>query len=200
MGYTKPHDLFAAIGRNTVSAAQIAAAVYSLENPAEKPLQAKPSKRIRQSKNPDEISVRGVGSLLTQISRCCKPVPYDPIVGYITRGKGVSVHRSDCANILKLREVDRERLIEVEWGSERNNAYPVDLLVLAFDRPGLLHDISQVMLDQNLNVLAVNTRTDPQEQTASMSLTVELYNVEQLTLVMDKLRQLPNVLQIERRN
>ena len=127
-------------------------------------------------------------------------MPYDPIVGYITRGKGVSVHRSDCANILKLKESDRERLIEVEWGDERNNTYPVDLQILAYDRQGLLRDISQVMADQNLNVIAVNTQSDADDQTARMALTVELYDVEQLSRTMDKLRQLPNVLQVERRN
>ena len=90
--------------------------------------------------------------------------------------------------------------IEVERGDERNNTYPVDLQILAYDRQGLLRDISQVMADQNLNVIAVNTQSDADDQTARMALTVELYDVEQLSRTMDKLRQLPNVLQVERRN
>jgi len=200
MGFEKQTELFAAIGRNVVTTAQIAGAIYALEAPREKSLQTRAPKRKSPTSNGDEISVRGVGSLLTQISRCCKPVPYDPIVGYITRGKGVSVHRSDCANILKLKESDRERLIEVEWGDERKNTYPVDLQILAHDRQGLLRDISQVMADQNLNVIAVNTQSDADDQTARMALTVELYDVEQLSRTMDKLRQLRNVLQVERRN
>ncbi len=200
MGFAKQAELFSAIGRNVVSPAQIDAAVHALEVPPEKSLQPQAPKRAASGTNGDEISVRGVGSLLTQISRCCKPVPYDPIVGYITRGKGVSVHRCDCANILKLKECDRERLIEVEWGDERNSTYPVDLQILAYDRQGLLRDISQVMADQNLNVIAVNTQSSTDDQTAHMALTVELFDVEQLSRTMDKLRQLPNVLQVERRN
>ena len=200
LGYDKQTDLFAAIGRNTVNTAQIAAAVYSLVTPVEKALPVKSSRRSKPATKSDDVSVRGVGSLLTQISRCCRPVPYDPIIGYITRGKGVSVHRRDCSNILKLREEDRERLIEVEWGDDSGNTYPVDLMIVAHDRHGLLRDISQVMADQHLNVIAVNTQSNAEDQTAHMSLTVELQDVEQLTRTMDKLRQLPNVLQIQRRN
>ena len=200
LGYDKQQEMYAAIGRNTVTTAQIDAAIYNLEFPEKSlpPMQA--PRRSRAQDNNDEISVRGVGSLLTQISKCCKPVPYDPIVGYITRGKGVSVHRFDCANILKLREEDRERLIEVEWGSERKNVYPVDLQILAYDRQGLLHDVSRVMKDLDLNVIAVNTSSDNRDQTARMQLTVEFPDVQMLTRVMDRLRQLHNVLEVERRN
>ncbi|MEM7294924.1 MAG: ACT domain-containing protein, partial [Pseudomonadota bacterium] len=198
LGYDKLEELLAAIGRAAISVAQIDAAVYALEVPTP---QAKPPTRARRrntKENNDEISVRGVGSLLTQISRCCKPVPYDPIIGYITKGKGVSVHRRDCANILKLKDSDRVRLIEVDWGSEHSGAYPVDLKIVAYDRQGLLRDISQIMADQDINVLAVNTISNQKEQTAHMALTVELYDVDQLALTLEKLRQLPNVLQVER--
>lgn len=200
--YERADELYAAIGRNNVSLAQIAAAVHALQPPAPHEtgieLRQRPS-RARKG-NSDEISVRGVGSLLTQISRCCKPVPYDPIVGYITRGKGVSVHRVDCTNILKLKESDRERLIEVEWGDEHQNAYPVDLRIVAYDRQGLLRDVSQTMLDQDLNITAVETRSNPKDQTATMSLTVELYDVDQLSRTLEMVRQLPNILSVERCN
>ncbi len=203
LNFEKQSELFAAIGRNLISTAQVDAAVYALETPhpeqALLPVRRTKRSSVGSSGSTEGISVRGVGSLLTQISRCCKPVPYDPIVGYITRGKGVSVHRRDCANILNLSEGDQLRMIEVEWGDERTQAYPVDLQVIAYDRPALLRDISQIMADQNLNVTAVNTQSDADEQTACMNLTVELSDVEQLSRTMDKLRQLSNVLQVERR-
>ena len=110
------------------------------------------------------------------------------------------MHRCDCTNILNLADDDRERLIEVEWGGEHKQAYPVNLRIVAYDRQGLLRDISQVMTDQNLNVTVVNTNTDADEQIACMNLTIELFDVEQLARTMDKLRQLPNVLEVERQN
>ena len=201
LGYEKQLGLFAAIGRNLVTSVQVATAVYALEEPADKEVPLMRSgKRSKDGDQGDAISVRGVGSLLTQIARCCKPIPYDSIVGYITRGKGVSVHRCDCANILNLADGDCERLIEVEWGGEHKQAYSVNLRLVAYDRQGLLRDVSQVMADQDLNVTTVNTRTDIDEQIACMDLTVELFDVEQLARTMDKLRQLPNVLEVERQN
>ncbi len=199
LGHERGSELFAAIGRNDVNSAQIAAAIYRLEQPADEVDIAPRRKRTRtHSAGGEQVSVRGVGSLLTSIASCCQPVPYDPVIGFITRGKGVSVHRRDCPNILSLDDERRERLIEVAWGEE-HGAYPVDLRLLAYDRHGLIRDVSQVMVNEDLNVVRLHTETEASEQLVEMRLTVEIASVEQLARTMEKLRQISNVVEVERR-
>lgn len=197
MGFDKPADLFVALGRAEVNAAQIAGALSRLGKAT-----LKVKQRTRQHKpahnRSDSISVRGVGNLMTSVANCCQPVPYDSIVGFITRGKGVSIHRSDCSNMLSLRDEEQERLIEVEWGDESDADYQVEVKLLAFDRQGLLRDVSTVMADQKIDVVAVNTLSNPDDQTAEMQLKVAVNNVEQLSALMDQLRQLRNVQSVSR--
>jgi GTP pyrophosphokinase len=196
--FDKHSELYIAIGKNDVTAAHIASAVQLLERPPEQKL-VRPRPRKPDDKGKGEgISVRGVGNLLTQMAKCCKPVPYDPIVGYITRGKGVTVHRKDCENILALDDENQQRLIEVAWGAEQTENYPVNVRVFAYDRQGLLRDISSVAANEEVNIIAVNTKSDKREQTADMSLTMEIVDIAQLTRVMDKIRQLANVLEVGR--
>jgi GTP pyrophosphokinase len=196
--YERGSDLFAAIGRNDVNSAQIASAVYALERPPEQIPGFRTGKARKGGGTAEQVSVRGVGKLLTTIATCCQPVPYDGIVGYITRGKGVTVHRRDCPNILKMDDERRERLIDVAWGEE-HGSYPVDLRLLAYDRHGLIRDVSAIMANEDLNVTRLNTETDPRDQMVDMRLTIEIESVEQLSRVMDKLRQLSNVMGVERR-
>jgi GTP pyrophosphokinase len=144
-----------------------------------------------------EIHIRGVGNLLTQIARCCRPVPGDPIVGFITRGKGVSIHRRDCVNILRMPSEKRVRLVEVSWGTEPR-AYPVDVRIEAFDRQGLLRDITGIMANDHINVLSATTRTDRSDQSVTMELTLEVEGSAQLSALMDKLGALPNVTSVRR--
>ena len=197
MGFDKSTDLFVALGRAEINAAQIAGALSRLGKAT---LKVKPrTHRTKQSHSrSDSISVRGVGNLMTQVANCCLPVPYDSIVGFITRGKGVSIHRSDCSNMLSLREEEQERLIEVEWGDETDADYQVEVKLVAYDRQGLLRDVSTVMADQKLDVVAVNTLSNPEDQTAEMQLKVAVNTVEQLSALMDNLRQLRNVLHVSR--
>jgi len=145
-----------------------------------------------------QINVRGVGNLLTVMANCCKPVPGDEIIGFITRGKGVSIHRQDCINIINLNGEDRARLIEVDWGGEETEAYPVSLIINAIDRQGLLGDITVTLSNEKVNVLAVNTLSDKKQQTARMAVTIEIHDLQQLTRVMDKIGQLPNVIEVLR--
>ncbi len=197
MGFDKSADLFVALGRAEVNAAQIAGALSRLGKATLKVKQR--THRAKQSHSrSDSISVRGVGNLMTQVANCCQPVPYDSIVGFITRGKGVSIHRSDCSNILSLRDEEQERLIEVEWGDETDADYQVEVKLLAYDRQGLLRDVSTVMADQKLDVVAVNTLSNPEDQTAEMQIKVAVNTVEQLSALMDQLRQLRNVLSVSR--
>ena len=140
----------------------------------------------------------GVGNLLTTIANCCMPVPHDDITGYITKDRGVSVHRTDCKNILHLKEKEQSRLIEVEWGDTDVQNYPVNLLIEANDRHGLLSDITKTLSDDKVNVIAVNTMSNKKEQTARMAVTIEIRDLQQLTRIMDKVSQLRNVIEVSR--
>jgi GTP pyrophosphokinase len=153
---------------------------------------------LRKKKPAGEINVSGVGNLLTTMANCCKPVPGDEIVGFITQGKGVTIHRKDCSNIINLNDDKRRRLIEVEWGEAEVQTYPVTLLIEALDRQGLLSDITRTLADEKVNVTAVNTLSDKNRQTARMAVTIETRDLQQLNRVMDKISQLPNVTDVVR--
>jgi len=195
--FDKQADLFVAIGRNDVTLAQIAGAIDHLGEPARKQVNINDQAR-QKLQSPDSINVKGVGNLLTSIAVCCQPVPYDAIVGFITRSKGVSIHRADCGNMLNLPEAERERLIEVEWGADSVEKFQVDVRISAFDRVGLLRDVSTVMANNDADVVAVNTLSDSAEQTAEMKISVLVSNMSELTNLMDRIRQLRNVTSVER--
>ncbi len=146
----------------------------------------------------DDVQVEGVGSLLTQIARCCKPVPPEPIIGYITRGRGVTVHRRDCGNVLRLGEDDQERLIDVEWSGAGEGGYRVDVQLRAWDRKRLLHDVSTVLANDRIDISAMNTLTEPRTHTVAMRLTLQVQDLAQLSRILDRLNQLPNVIEARR--
>jgi len=140
------------------------------------------------------VQVRGVGDLLTRLARCCNPVPGDSIIGYITRGKGITVHRRDCPNIKSAS--DSERLIEVEWGGTRE-AYPVNIRIEAFDRPGLLRDIAATMADEGISMSAVQVSTHG-DNTATFLATLQISGIQQLRSVLSKLESVRDVLEVRR--
>ncbi len=195
--FDKQNDLFVAIGRNDVTLAQIAGAVDHISEPAIKLPETTEQQKQRHYSS-DAINVRGVGNLLTNLAVCCQPVPYDAIVGFITKSKGVTVHRADCLNMLNLPELDQERLIEVEWGGDATEKFQVDIHIIAYDRVGLLRDVSTVMANNKADVIAVNTLSDTSEQTAEMKISVLVTNMSELTQLMDRVRQLRNVTSVER--
>jgi GTP pyrophosphokinase len=139
------------------------------------------------------MSVRGTGGLLTMLAQCCHPVPGDSIVGYITRGRGISIHRRDCTNIL--RSDEEERLIEVSWGSAQST-YPVAIKISAYDRGGLLRDIAAVVASEGINMSSVNVSTS--KNLAAFVITLDIYDVAQLSRVLDKIERLPNVIEVRR--
>lgn len=145
-----------------------------------------------------DIQIQGVGNLLTQMAGCCQPLPGDPIVGYITLGRGVSIHRQDCASVLQLAGREPERIIQVSWGPVPVQTYPVDIVIKAYDRSGLLRDVSQLLLNERLNVLAVNTRSNKEDNTASMSITVEIPGLDALARLLGRIAQLPNIIEARR--
>lgn len=191
-------ELYVGLARNEVTSTHLATALYQLDPPIQEDELRTAEPRKPQKQERDSISVRGVGNLMTQMAGCCTPVPYDSIIGYITRGRGVMVHRRDCQNVLNMRDEDQERLIEVDWGEEQQSRYSVSLRVFAYDRQGLLRDISLTMANENVNVTGVHTQSNRIEQTADMRLNIEISDIEQLTRLMQKLRQLPNVIDVGR--
>ncbi|MCF6336389.1 MAG: GTP diphosphokinase [Gammaproteobacteria bacterium] len=194
-------EFFAAVGCGDITSAQIAGRLSALVLPTIRQ-PGKTSLRTRSSsaKNDqlDDVHIMGVGELVTHIARCCKPVPHDQIVGYITRGRGITVHGNDCQNLLRLKREEPERLIDVEWSRGSQQTYVVDIYVRAFDRQGLLRDITEVLSNAQLNVSAVNTLTDPKSNLVNMTLTLDIYDVEQLSQALAKLEQLPNVMEAVR--
>jgi GTP pyrophosphokinase len=199
-------DLLAALGRGDLAVGAVARQLGEphgerRDGPPdnEQSLALTPPRRQRRHSERPEVIVAGVPDLMTQIASCCHPVPYDAIVGFITRGRGVAVHRSSCNNISRLRDDERERLIEVEWADQPDSAaYPVDIIITAADRKGLLRDVSSVLADEDANVIDTETHTDATNDRASMRFTVEVSDIGQLDQVCGKLRQLTDVIEVRR--
>ncbi|OOZ38431.1 GTP diphosphokinase [Solemya pervernicosa gill symbiont] len=194
-------ELLIDIGRSTISTAQISSAIHHLTEPEpndEEAQEALLTKHRREGDKGGDISISGVGNLMTSMARCCKPAPGDDIVGYITRGRGVTIHRTDCTNMLNLKDEDQGRVIEVAWAGWERNTYPVDIQIEAIDRPALLKDITTVLANEHANVLAMNTLTDTKKNSALMKLTIEIADTDQLSRVVGRLSQLPNVLEARR--
>jgi GTP pyrophosphokinase len=122
------------------------------------------------------------------------------VVGFITRGQGITVHRQDCPNALRHHGEHEERLIEVNWGTDTGQAYPVEVEIVAHERSGLLRDITGLLANEKVNVLAVNTQTDKARHVARMSFVLEIANVEMLSRVLALIDQIPNVMDVRRRS
>ena len=187
---SKFEDFLAALGRGDVSVPQLAGALQPWL-PA--PSRTAPRLAKRRRKSTGDVRISGVGDLLTQIAQCCKPLPNDPIVGYITRGRGVSIHRADCRNVLNLAGAEQARLIDVAWSGGAEESYPVEVAVEAYDRKGLLRDVTAVVSNEAVNIVALDSGTDRRTHVVHMRLTVEVRDIEQLSRVLGRLAQLPNV-------
>ena len=152
-------------------------------------------------KSKSGISVKGVTDVSVRFSKCCSPVPGDEIIGFVTRGRGITIHRTDCVNILNLPEIERVRLIEADWqepeegsGSEK---YFAEIVIYANNRNGLLADISKALTEKNIDILSMNTRTNKQG-VATMQTSFEVGSREELNRVIDKIRMIESVVDIER--
>ena len=192
-------EMFAKLGAGDLRTLQVVHAAQRLVEPEKEEdtftFKTRPS---TQNLSDSDVCVEGVGNLMTQMAKCCHPVPGDPIVGYITIGRGVSVHRTDCTNALQLREQEPDRVIEVNWGHKQESTYPVRIVIDAYDRSGLLRDITMVIANEKVNVTDMSTHTNPADNMAKMSFVLEISALETLGRVLAKLNQLPNVLDAHR--
>ena len=197
----KVEDLYAALGRGEITTMQISSALQDqVFVPAHAPAKVSYLRKPRGGETaPGGVQIMGVGDLMSRLAQCCKPLPYDEITGYITRGKGVTVHKNDCPNLLRLRATEKERLVNVAWGQSAKDVYPVDIAIRAFDRQGLLKDISNVLSNERLNVVGVNTRTDKKTHIASMVFSLEVNDINQLSQALVKIEQLPNIMEVARK-
>ena len=132
--------------------------------------------------------------MLTVIAKCCKPVPGDDIVGYVTLNRGVTIHRQDCSEFMQSVFLEPDRAIEVSWGDDTKNRYPVDIELEAYDRTGLLSDITSLLSTIRVNVLNINTHTDRAAGLAYMRLTLEITEVSQLMRILGRLNNTPNII------
>ncbi|KPL16448.1 MAG: (p)ppGpp synthetase, partial [Anaerolineae bacterium SM23_84] len=186
--YQNVDTFLAAVGYGDVSPQQIATKLAEIS--AQPLLFPEP---VLPPRSVVGIQVKGVGDLLSRLAKCCNPVPGDPIIGYITRGTGITVHRPDCPNI---KNKDTERLIEVEWGATRE-AYPVNIRIEAFDRPGLLRDIASVVADEGISMSAAHASTHG-DNTATIRATLQINNIQQLRNVLSRLEGFRDVLEVRR--
>ncbi|HUV51685.1 MAG TPA: bifunctional (p)ppGpp synthetase/guanosine-3',5'-bis(diphosphate) 3'-pyrophosphohydrolase [Dehalococcoidia bacterium] len=185
-------DFLAAIGCGDINPNQIA---LKLTAPEEKPL-TQPTTAPPKVKTTSAVKVLGVGDLLTQIAACCQPVPGDEIIGFITRGRGVTIHRKNCTNILN--EDEKERLVRVEWG-EAGVSFPVNITVEAWDRVGLLRDVSALVSGEDVNIASVSlSNPDRRDGTLSIFLSMDIKNIGQLGRLFGKLEAVPGVINVSR--
>jgi guanosine-3',5'-bis(diphosphate) 3'-pyrophosphohydrolase len=192
LGYSHVDDLLAAIGCGDVHLSKVAAQVVEKDEEAlelTKELEAEPPTELAA----DEVAILGVSGLLTHLGRCCNPAPGDPIVGYITRGRGVTIHRQDCPNVLRIR--DRERMVQVSWGKSRQT-YPVSVRIQAYDRDGLMRDVSTLVTNEGISMSSINLST--KNSLAIFDLVMLITDVTQLSRVLNRLEALPNVLEARR--
>jgi GTP pyrophosphokinase len=201
-GFDKLDEFFAAVSRAELNTRALQQAIQVVAKPGEAaaPAPADEAVPLRASKSAGAgsgILIVGVDRLLTGLARCCKAAPPDPIVGFVTRGKGISIHRRNCSNVARMQERHPERLITAEWGTPRDEVFPVDVVVEAMDRQALLRDISEVFSREKINVTAGKTLT--RNLQAKMSFTLEVRSLEQLKHALGLVQDVPGVLSTARR-
>ena len=197
--FDREETFLAAVGRGEITVVQIASYLEELDNAAHQSRDI-----ITPTKSTDalsgEVQILGIDNLLTQMAGCCKPVLGDDIIGYITRGRGVTIHRKNCQSITVLEGEEKARLVTVSWNMNPAATFAVDIFIRAEDRRGLLQDISHVLTVEHVNVVASQTSTQAKGQTADLNLTLAVKGISQLSVILDKISQLPSVLDVYRKS
>ncbi|MGE5139405.1 MAG: RelA/SpoT family protein [Rudaea sp.] len=201
--YRAVEDLFEAIGHEDISIQSIGVKLLEAEqakNPLPEPeLLPLPPDETRfkpRFDTPVSTEVGGVGNLLTRLAHCCNPLPGDEIVGFITRGRGITIHRKDCKQVLEAVD-NRERVLALKWGNEQDRVYTVQIQVRMFDRAGLMHEISGIVADEGVNMASVSS-TASRDKIATIRATLEIASADQLTRILNKIDRLQNVIEARR--
>ena len=199
--YNTNEELFAGLGAGDKGIHQVMNALRLL-HPTTEPItresivKRKPS--VEKRANSSDILVEGVGNLLTRMAGCCKPIPGDDISGYVTLSRGIMIHRSDCRYLLSSKEKSPEKILEVSWTTEVNKHYLIDLVIRAYDRKGLLSDITSLMSNEKVSVTSLNTRVDHRQLEVRIDVQVELANLSNVSRLINLIEQLPNIIGVIR--
>ena len=201
LGLPNADALHQALGEGELTLAQVAGAIQRRVHEAEPPKSHPRLHPKHEGKSTSSgLIIDGVGDLMSTIARCCRPVPPEPIAGFITIGRGVSIHRATCANLLRLRAAQPQRVLVVDWGRpSADRTFAVALEIHAFDRRGLVRDISSVLADEHISIETMNTVTNSAENTAKVDLTVSVHGFEELSRLLARIASLPNVISARRR-
>jgi len=192
LNFRTPDDLFIALGTGDLSISRVIRRFAETETEKSSDVLVAGT-QIKESTSTNAIDVVGLKGLLSQMAKCCNPMPGDQIVGYITRGRGATIHRQDCPNILRLK--DKERLLQVNWGKVERT-YPIPIKVKAYDRQGLMGDISTLLDGEGVNIADVSVNIN--RTFADLNLIVEVKNLDQLSRILTRIENLPNVLDAHR--
>ncbi len=192
LGFKTPDEMFVDLGTGDLSVSKI---IHQISETGETADILAASTPAVEQPTTGEVNVVGLKGLLTTMARCCNPAPGDQIVGYITRGRGATIHRQDCPNILRLGLKDRERLVRVDWGTQVRT-YPVPIRIRAYDRQGLMGDVTNLLSDEGVNIAEVKVNVN--RSLAELRLTVEVEDISQLSKVLTKLENVPNVTEAHR--
>jgi GTP diphosphokinase / guanosine-3',5'-bis(diphosphate) 3'-diphosphatase len=195
--YRQPDDMFVALGCGDLPLNRIVTLISDQKPPEDVIETSAPKSETTSS---DAVAVRGLRGLLTQMAKCCNPAPGDPIVGYITRGRGATIHREDCPNILRSSTSEKERLVRVTWG-DAGKTYPIPIRVTAFDRQGLMNDISNLLNIESVNITDVNVSINHDSIRADIAIirmVVEVRDLMQLSRLLNRIENLSNVLEAQR--
>jgi GTP pyrophosphokinase len=190
-------ELLIALGRADIGPGQLANALVV---PETQPSAAVPRlpKTPTGSLTGEDVTIQGVRNLMSHFARCCEPKPQDAIIGYVTLGRGVAIHRQDCSNILRLPPERQGRLIDVGWGAEPD-AFAVEIVVRALDRKGLLKDIASILAAEHINIVRTQSLTHPKARSVSMQITAEVASLDQLSRALGRIGAVHNVLEACRR-
>jgi len=192
LGFKTPDEMFVDIGTGDLSVSKVVGEISETEDNANLLTAGVPTNVTAIT---DAVNVVGLKGLLTTMGKCCNPAPGDQIIGYITRGRGATIHRQDCPNVLRLRSSDRERIVRVDWGTQIHT-YPVPIRISAYDRQGLMGDVSNLLNDEGVNIVDVKVTVN--RSLAELRLIVEVQDIAQLSKILTKLENVPNVTEAHR--
>jgi GTP pyrophosphokinase len=202
--YEKQDDFLAAIGYGEINSQHIAQKLFDKERREQQEDEWRKGLKVKDQGSrrvaTGSFQVQGVDGLLTHLGRCCNPVPGDQIIGYVTRGRGITVHRTTCPNIADTYRKGRDRqLIDVQWKAQQEQTFPVKIQVSAYDRSGLVRDVAGLVADEHINMLAVEALTGQKNNMAIINATLEIEDAPQLTRILTKIDRLPNVVEVRRK-